>query len=320
MSHRIPPKRLRPTPGRTPGVLLLAVFLFGCHEPVDYTVYRAESVLLSERGPQDPESLRFAVIGDSGTGESEQYEVGEQMITARERFPFDFVLMLGDNMYGDEDPADFTAKFEIPYSGLLSEGVEFYASLGNHDEPEIQVAYEPFNMDGRRYYTFSPRNGVRFFALDSNYMDPDQIAWLEDALASSQSEWKILFFHHPLYSSGGRHGSDLLLREALEPLILEHGVDVVFAGHEHFYERLEPQNGVQYFIVGSSAKLRRGDIEDEGFTAAGFDQDRAFLVAEIDGDELRFETVSRTGETVDSGVIRRVEVASSVASEPVVVE
>jgi hypothetical protein len=278
---------------------------------VDYTVYRAESLLLSESGPASPDSLRFAVIGDSGTGESAQYEVGRQMVATRDLFPFEFVLMLGDNMYGDEDPDDFSQKFELPYSGLLSDGVEFYASLGNHDEPEIQTAYEPFNMDGRRYYTFSPRNGVRFFALDSNYMDPEQIAWIEDELAASESEWKILFLHHPIYSSGGRHGPNLPLREVLEPMILEHGVDLVFAGHEHVYERLEPQDGVHYFTVGSSAKLRRGDIGESGLTAAGFDQDHVFFLAEIDGDVLRFETVSRTGETVDSGLVERVELPAS---------
>lgn len=312
MLNRKSPNRRNGGPRWRLGLLILLLAGSGCRAPVDYTIYRAESVLLTERGPESADSLRFAVIGDSGTGDSAQFEVGEQMISARGLFPFEFVLMLGDNLYGDEDPDDFLQKFERPYAGLLEDGVEFYASLGNHDEPEIQTAYDGFNMDGQRYYSFSPRNGVRFFALDSNYMDPEQLNWLEQELAGSASEWKILFFHHPIYSSGGRHGSDLPLREVLEPLILEHGVDVVFAGHEHFYERLEPQNGVHYFVVGGSGKLRRGDIVEDGFTASGFDQDRSFFLAEIAGDELRFEAVSRTGQTVDSGVVHRVELQSAV--------
>ena len=122
-----------------------------------------------------------------------------------------------------------------------------------------QRLYKPFNMNGERYYTFKKGN-VRFFALDSNYFDQTQADWLEKALAESTEDWKICFFHHPLYSSGGRHGSEVDLRAQLEPLFLKHGVQVVFAGHEHFYERLKPQKGIYYFVNGGGAKLRSGDI------------------------------------------------------------
>ena len=79
--------------------------------------------------------------------------------------------MLGDNIYGSERPQDFVKKFERPYKALLDLKIPFYASLGNHDDPN-QRFYKPFNMDGKRYYTFE-KEGVRFFALDSNYMDQD---------------------------------------------------------------------------------------------------------------------------------------------------
>jgi predicted phosphodiesterase len=248
-------------------------------------------------------SVRFAVIGDSGTGGSAQERVARVLAASHREFSFDFVLMLGDNLYGSERPDDYADKFERPYKPLLDAGVKFYAALGNHDDP-AQRFYKLFNMNGERYYTFKPPNGsIRFFALDSNYVNQEQLDWLARQLALSDSDWKIAFFHHPLYSSGGRHGSDETLRAQLEPLFIQQGVDIVFTGHEHFYERLKPQHGITYFISGSAAKLRRGDIERSQLTAKGYDQGYTFTLVEIDGDQLFFQTLSADGSTVDSGVI-----------------
>jgi predicted phosphodiesterase len=253
--------------------------------------------------PLKPGSVRFAVIGDSGSGKTEQYEVGQRMVEYRQKFPFEFVIMLGDNIYGKYTPRDFEKKFERPYKELLDQGVKFYAALGNHDNPN-QRFYKLFNMDGRQYYTFTQGN-VDFFVLDSNYMDKQQLDWVEKVLQGSGSGWKICYFHHPLYSSGARHGPDIDLRTLLEPLFLRYGVQVVFAGHEHFYERIKPQKGIYYFISGGAAKIRKGNIKKTDQTAAGYDQDRSFMLVEVAGDDLYFQTVSRTGDTVDSGVIRR---------------
>jgi predicted phosphodiesterase len=266
----------------------------------------AAPVAAAQQPVKQPE-VKFAILGDTGTGGREQYEIGQKLTATRGTFPFEFVILLGDNMYGGESAKDFQNKFEKPYEALLSTGIKFYASLGNHDVPERQIAYKPFNMGGQRYYTFKPKDGVRFFALDSNYMDQKQLQWLENELKGSGSEWKVLFFHHPLYSSGEKHGPSLELRKVLEPLLTKNGVDVVFAGHEHFYERVKPQNGIQYFILGSSAKLRKGGIEKTELTAKGFDTDNAFMVAEISGDAMSFQTISRKGTVVDSGNFRRVE-------------
>jgi DNA repair exonuclease SbcCD nuclease subunit len=255
--------------------------------------------------PNNEKSVRFAVIGDSGTGGSAQIRVAERLEAARKLFPFTFTLMLGDNLYGSERPDDFVDKFERPYKVLLDAGVKFYAALGNHDDPN-QRFYKPFNMNGERYYSFkAPQGSVRFFALDSNYMDKAQLDWLEKELAASDSEWKIGFFHHPLYSSGDTHGSDTALREQLEPLFLKHGVDLVLTGHEHFYERLKPQKGINYIISGSAAKLRKGNIGASDLTAKGFDQGYAFLLMEIAGDDLHFQAITDGGRTVDSGHIQR---------------
>lgn len=255
--------------------------------------------------PNAADSLKFGVLGDWGSGERGQMELAAEMVRVHQRFPYEFIVTVGDNIYGSERPQDFRRRFEIPYKPLLDAGVKFYASLGNHDQRE-QRFYKPFNMDGKLYYSFKPsRQNVRFFALESGYMEPEQVAWVKKELEGSREDWKIAFFHHPLYSSGGRHGSDLRLREVLEPIFLQHNVSVVLAGHDHFYERLKPQQGIVHFVVGSGGKLRRGNIERSPITAKGFDTDYAFMVAEIVGDQMYFNTISRAGRVIDSGVITR---------------
>jgi len=254
--------------------------------------------------PNKPDSLKFAVIGDTGTGDQHQYAVAEKLIAFRNQFKYEFLVMMGDNTYGGESAKDFENRFEKPYKPLLDAGLKFYAALGNHDTPN-QRNYKLFNMGGKQYYTFRPKLGVRFFALDSNYMNPEQLTWLKNELEASGSDWKIAFFHHPLYSSGGRHGSDAALRDQLEPLFLKYSVDVVLSGHDHFYERIKPQKGIYYFVVGGSAKLRQGDIGTTGLTAKGFDTGYSFMGVEIVGDEFYFQTISDRGVTVDSGVLKR---------------
>ena len=257
--------------------------------------------------PVEDNSVKFGVIGDTGTGDSAQYDVGLRLAEAWSRFPFEFVIMLGDNLYGSEGPSAYVAKFERPYQPLLDAGVQFYASLGNHDEP-AQRFYEPFNMGGERYYTFR-KGDVEFFVLDSTYMGPEQLEWLEDALSGSNAPWKVAYMHHPMYSSGETHGSEVDLQLLVEPLFLEHGVDVVFAGHEHFYERLVPQKGIQYITQGGSAKLRSGNIRrNSPMTASGFDTDRSFTLIEVVDDHMFVETVSRRGAIVDSAIVPRREI------------
>ena len=258
-------------------------------------------------------SVRFAVMGDTGDGSPEQYAVAKQMVAVRNEFPFDFVIMVGDNIIGADAPADMRNKFETPYKPLLDAGVVFQAALGNHDNPN-QRLYKPFNMGGERYYTFRAskggvskltEGGVRFFAIDTDYLDKPQLDWLEKELSSSSSDWKIAFFHHPLYSFG-THGSALESRAVLEPLFVKYGVSAVFSGHDHVYERIKPQKGgIVYWVSGSGGRLRKGDIRASDMIAKGFDSDQHFMIVEIVGDDLYFQAISRTGETVDSGVLHR---------------
>ncbi len=263
--------------------------------------------------------VKFAVIGDMGTASREQREVGQQMALFYKKFPFNFVITVGDNILGADSAADFKTKFEAPYADLLTAGVKFYATLGNHDNPE-QRNYGLFNMGGQRYYTFRASKGglakiasggVRFFALDSNYLDAPQLAWLEKELSSSGSDWKIAVFHHPLYSSGRTHGSSLDLRKMLEPLFVRYGVNVVFSGHDHIYERVKPQQGITYFVSGSAGSLRKGDYgQPRAFSATGFDRDFEFMLVEIDGPKMHFQAISRLGQTIDSGVIENTKAAA----------
>jgi hypothetical protein len=258
-------------------------------------------------------SVRFAVIGDSGRGDQAQHEVAQQMSAWRQKFPFDFVLMLGDNIYPPHEADDYARKFEEPYRALLDAGVEFYAAIGNHDPP-AEVDYPAFNMEGRRYYSFRRNErtlqglagaGVRFFVLDSRSFDSAQLAWLNDELRKSRTDWKISYFHHPLYTSGRYSGGARLLRVAVEPILIQGDVDVVLSGHEHFYERLIPQHGIAYFVSGGAGSLRKGDIRPSALTARGFDTDYHFLIMEISGDTLYFQAISRSGDTVDAGSITR---------------
>jgi 3',5'-cyclic AMP phosphodiesterase CpdA len=212
--------------------------------------------------------------------------------------------MLGDNLYTGSQPSDYEKDFAVPYKPLLDAGVPFYATLGNHDKTNERF-FKPFNMNGANYYSYR-KGHVRFFALDSNYMDPKQVAWIEAQLRDAgNSDWKVCYFHHALYSSARYHGSATDLRRTLEPLFVKYGVDVVFAGHDHVYERVKPQQGIYYFTEGASGSLRAGNLSPSAITAKGFDTDRSFLLVEFAGDDMYFQATARTGVAVDSGVIHR---------------
>jgi hypothetical protein len=264
--------------------------------------------------PRKPGSVRFAAIGDSGRGDPPQYEVSAQMQAYRKVFSYDFVVMLGDNVYDGGTPEYYRDRFELPYKPLLDDGVKFYATIGNHDYPN-QPFYPPFNMGGERYYTFKPPSlvarlagtgdNVRFFMIDTERLDRPQLEWIDREMGRSESDWKIPIFHRPLYTSGRYARSARALRAELEPLFVKHGVKVAFSGHEHFYERMKPQQGITYFISGGAGSLRVGDIRPTDLTDAGFDRDYHFMLIEISGDELFYQAISRTGATVDTGVVRR---------------
>lgn len=295
-------------------VYLLCVVAVAACEPRQYIAPQVIDGIDEPRLIDRPASLKFAVIGDSGRWSGEQRQNAAQLAAQRSDFSFDFVLMLGDNNYGDGSPQSYRQRFEEPFKPLLDAGVKFYAVVGNHDVGP-QWNYPLFNMGGQRYYMFERKAGVlpplagtrvEFFALDTVNLDDDQLVWVDRQLSASKADWKIIFQHHPLYTSGRYVFSSALLRSTLEQVIVQHQVDVVFAGHEHLYERFTPQSGVLYFISGAAGSVRTGDLNERPFHAAGYDRDLSFMLIEIAGDALYFRAINRVGAVVDAGkVIRR---------------
>ncbi|MDQ3685463.1 MAG: metallophosphoesterase [Acidobacteriota bacterium] len=266
-------------------------------------------IVAPARGTAAAGVVRFVALGDMGTGKRAQFAVARGMTVYHGERPYDTALMLGDNIYPQGSASDFREKFELPYGELLRRGVRFYASLGNHDVRrgrEAQVNYNLFNMGGRSYYSFTKGDDlVEFFALDSTRMDDEQLRWLADALQNSKARWKLAFFHHPLYSSGKRHGSSENLRTRLEPLFVSGGVAAVFSGHDHVYERTRPQRGVQYFVSGAGGKLRRGNINRRSaLFAAGNDAVNSFMYVEVTEDRINFWAVDANGNLLDGGALR----------------
>jgi len=93
-----------------------------------------------------------------------------------------------------------------------------FVEMASGDAQTAIAQMNGFNMGGRRYYTFARRH-VRFVMLDSNQVEPEQVAWLDSTLREATEPWKVVVFHHPIYSDGNRHGSNVELRVLLEPII-----------------------------------------------------------------------------------------------------
>ncbi|MGE0127210.1 MAG: metallophosphoesterase [Blastocatellales bacterium] len=260
-------------------------------------------------------TIIFAVMGDTGTGDEAQLAVAQQMVKQREKTPFEFVIMLGDNIYEKGEEKLIKSHFEEPYKDLLAAGVKFYASLGNHDiirGLEFQTNYPNFNMGGRRYYNFtkgpseSDENLMEFFALDSNVMSPEQLKWLDEKLKESKARWKVTFSHHSIYSSARMHRPYVKLRAQLEPLYVKHGVNAAFAGHSHCYERVKPQKGVHYFTEGASGEIKRRTLDRKNpLFAAGEDSVNSFLIVQVSESEMKVEAISADGKLIDSYTIKR---------------
>jgi hypothetical protein len=300
-------------------VLFLALGLWTCQRPPtpDPTATAFASPAPEPKKalalPNRPGSIKFAAIGDSGRGDKAQYDVSQQMQNFRKVFSFDFVVMLGDNIYDGATPDDYHRKFELPYKPFLDDGVEFYATIGNHDDRN-QPNYAPFHMGGQRYYTFRTGKGlvsrltdtdIQFYMIDTETLDHTEEAWIDREMSKSDARWKIPVFHRPIYTSGRYATPARLFRTTLEPIFVRNGVKLALSGHEHFYERTTPQQGITYFISGGAGSLRRGDIRPTALTARGFDTDYHFMLFEVSRDELFYQAISRDGHSIDSGSIRR---------------
>ena len=256
--------------------------------------------------PQTRGGTIFGIIGDSGSGDESQQAVAQAMLTyfdTARHFPF--VIMLGDNLYDD----DYTNEFLVPYKPLLDHGVKFYAALGNHDR-DLEIHFKPFNMGDKDRYSFDEGN-ARFVVLNSNHpADPEQIKWFDSVYNDAGTKWRIAFFHHPLYSSGqhSAEGRDVI-RPGLEPALVRNKVNVVFSGHEHLYERIRPQKGVQHFVSGGGGrylyKVRPSEFDEVA------ESEHHFMIAEIAGDRLLFEAISHAQKVMDCGIVYRTQEAAN---------
>jgi 3',5'-cyclic AMP phosphodiesterase CpdA len=248
--------------------------------------------------------LRFAAIADTGMGDDGQYAVANAMNSYYQQKPFPMVVLAGDNIYGSGDIGRVEEVFEKPYAPLLQKGVKFHAVLGNHDvlinDGLDEVKYAPFNMGGNRFYTFRQRN-VDFFALDTNITGnwSVQLDWLAKSLAESKAPWKVVFGHHPVYSSG-MHGGNKDLGRDLPTLFAKYGVQLYLCGHDHNYERSQNLNGTTYIVHGAGANTR--SVGKSDFTAYS-EAKLSFVVVEVTAKEIRTDAIGIDGKVFDSSVI-----------------
>lgn len=260
-----------------------------------------------------PDRLRFAVIGDNGSGGRQAMAVAERMAETYQQHPFGLVALLGDISYYGNFADRYEEVFRRPMGPLLDAGVGFELAIGNHDAAlrhsdegieEIEAELRLLGTPGL-YYT-TTHGPADFFYLDSSVPgvfgagSSTQWEWLDDTLASSTSPWKVVALHHPLYSSG-RHGSTVGARERLEPTLARHHVDLVLAGHDHHYERTHPQQGITYVVSGGGCKTTA--VGRSRFTAAAVSV-LHFLLVDIDGDRLTATCVAVDGTVVDRFELR----------------
>lgn len=284
-------------------IWIVVAALTACSPPAASTFTRP-----SIPAPPDVHSagteVTFAAVGDIGDGSASEGRVAAAIATYHRREPLDFVLLLGDLIYPEGDPAAIESRFRIPFRPVLEAGLPVRAVLGNHDivHDGDRVA-AGFGMN-ERYYSFRAGDAA-FFALDSsNGTIPDvQRKWLEQELGVAAESWKIVALHHPLYSSG-IHGSTLPVRDAIENLMTSNRVALVLAAHDHDYERTKPINGVTYVVTGGGCCPRPGPMIVNDFTAF-FASGLEFVVVNVTARTIRVRLVDISGATLDSDQISK---------------
>ncbi|MGD9796821.1 MAG: metallophosphoesterase [Acidimicrobiia bacterium] len=250
--------------------------------------------------PEAQPWLRVALVGDVGDGDDRELETAAAIAAQSRVDRYDILMLLGDNVYPSGDPARIQATVFGPFAPLLDAGAELFAVLGNHDvrSGRGDAQLEALGMPGRWYAV--ERGDMLGIALDSTRpTDPDQLAWLEETLAGSDATWKLVGFHHPPYSSGV-HGSDEVVRAAFVPLFERYGVQLVFSGHEHDYQRSDPINGVTYIVTGAGSRTRRTGRED--FTAVSYST-RHYVDINVYDDHILLRAIDHDGKQFDEAVI-----------------
>jgi 3',5'-cyclic AMP phosphodiesterase CpdA len=255
--------------------------------------------------PVGDSTFSFAVVGDSGSGGKGQLAVAALL----ERLRPDLILHTGDVVYPAGEERHYDRRFFAPYRNLIKTA-PIFPVVGNHDVRKrngaafLEYFHPPLGSPGstKRYYSFDWGN-AHFVALDSELYygdtgsDPEeQRTFLERDLAATRKRWRVVFLHRSPYGSS-RHGGDGRIREYLEPLFARHGVDVVFSGHDHVYERTVPIKGVSYVVSGGGGR-RLYPTGRSARTASSVSAHHAVLVR-VEGRHLSLEAVEAGGEVVD---------------------
>ena len=248
-----------------------AIGIFYRDQIVRYATHRkgspTETAAWRPFPPDDPLEPHLAVVGDVGDSGSRLSATADAVDELDAIEPVDGLVLAGDNVYREGDPAGLPDTVFEPFAGVLDHA-ELYAVLGNHDvmdgHADAQVA--ALGMPGRWWARHL--GDVLLVGLDSNRVDdPDQRAWLERTLAAATEQWRIVVVHHPPYSAGYQ-GSSEDVRAAFVPLFERYGVQLVISGHDHDYQRSVPIDGVTYVVTGGAAGTRRTGEDD--FTAVSF--------------------------------------------------
>ena len=263
--------------------------------------------------PTAPDTLRFAALGDNGSGGRQAMAVASRMAETYNRAPFGLVALLGDICYYGSLEDRFDDVFARPMGPLVDAGVGFELAIGNHDdalahsdEGLAQIEAELRLLGTPALYYKTTHGPVDFFYLDSStpgLLGPEASAqrqWLDDTLASATSQWKIVALHHPPYSSG-RHGSTAGAKELLEPIVTRHHVDLVLAGHDHHYERTHPMAGVTYVVSGGGCKTT--PVGSSSFTAKAHSI-LHFMLCDVHDDRLVANCIRADGKIADRFELR----------------
>lgn len=269
--------------------------------------------LAPEAWETSTDHLSFAAVGDTGSGGRQAMAVAASMAHGYRAAPFGLVTLLGDICYYGKIEDRFDDVFVRPMRPLIDAGVRFELAVGNHDGDlhhsdeslaEIDAELRLLGTPARHYTT--SHGPADFFYLDSSAPglygadSSVQLEWLDDALASSTNQWKIVCLHHPPYSSGA-HGSTPRADEVLEPILARRHVDLVLAGHDHHYERTHPQSGVTYVVSGGGCKTT--PVGRSRFTAAAAST-LQHLDVNITGDRLSGRCLRPDGRVVDRFELR----------------
>jgi len=256
--------------------------------------------------------LRFAIIGDYGSGNQAEEDVANLV----KSWAPDLIITTGDNNYPigsaetiDDHIGQYYHEYIASYKGKYGQGAQsnqFFPTLGNHDwtTNKAEPYFDYFTLPGNeRYYDFI-RGPIHFFALDSDSREPDgvgrssiQAQWLRDQLAKSTSPWKIVYMHHPPYSSGIQGPINWM-----QWPFQEWGVSTVIAGHDHVYERLIIDN-FPYFINGLGGGARYSFSTPHPGSQIRYNSDYGAMLVEAVISQITFQFINLDGEIIDTFTI-----------------